>query len=207
MFKNGLLLLSTSAFRVETVLKKCNEIVQNCLYVQLINVNNLSTTHPNFIPLPRTKSALNFISHCYSHTATEFKNLNVVFIISNFSKTHTQHKLSKDYEVILTDLDENYDKQLQTYVLNNFPKKNSNTLEVKRLVNLEKQPLDSEENTLPVHQHTCVGGTFDRLHAGHKILLNHTLFSTSSKLTVGVTDGDINKSKHSLIIKTLKAIS
>jgi len=38
-----------------------------------------------------------------------------------------------------------------------------------------------------IYERVCMGGTFDRLHAGHKILLSTALLRTREKLTVGVT--------------------
>lgn len=41
----------------------------------------------------------------------------------------------------------------------------------------------------------AVGGTFDHLHAGHKLLLHMALFVSKDKLIVGVTDESMVKSK------------
>lgn len=43
-------------------------------------------------------------------------------------------------------------------------------------------------NKNKVYEQVCLGGTFDRLHNGHKILLNEAVLRCSRKLTVGVTD-------------------
>lgn len=57
-------------------------------------------------------------------------------------------------------------------------------------------PEASEEvnvpSMLPV---VALGGTFDHLHAGHKILLSMAAWITSRKLIVGVTDDTLLKSK------------
>jgi hypothetical protein len=37
------------------------------------------------------------------------------------------------------------------------------------------------------YEHVGVGGTFDRLHAGHKLLLSGAVACTRRKLTVGLT--------------------
>ena len=42
-------------------------------------------------------------------------------------------------------------------------------------------------------KHVALGGTFDRLHNGHKVLLS-TAALLSDKITCGVTGGDMNKS-------------
>jgi phosphopantetheine adenylyltransferase/dephospho-CoA kinase len=43
-------------------------------------------------------------------------------------------------------------------------------------------------------KHVCLGGTFDRLHNGHKVLLS-TAALLSDKITCGVTGGDMNRKK------------
>lgn len=45
------------------------------------------------------------------------------------------------------------------------------------------------------HENVVLGGTFDRLHAGHKILLSEAVLRCTRKLTVGVTDTSLLKSK------------
>ncbi|RCK55052.1 Phosphopantetheine adenylyltransferase [Candida viswanathii] len=48
---------------------------------------------------------------------------------------------------------------------------------------------------------TCaVGGTFDHLHAGHKILLSMSLFLASRKLIVGITGPELLKNKKYLAV-------
>ncbi|EIW84947.1 Nucleotidylyl transferase [Coniophora puteana RWD-64-598 SS2] len=57
---------------------------------------------------------------------------------------------------------------------------------------------EGESSTLPV---VALGGTFDHLHAGHKILLSMAAWIASEKVIVGVTDDELlrNKSnKHAL---------
>ncbi|CAG0914400.1 unnamed protein product [Notodromas monacha] len=43
--------------------------------------------------------------------------------------------------------------------------------------------------------HSVLGGTFDRLHSGHKVLLSDAVMRTKKHLTVGVTDGPLIRSK------------
>ena len=44
-----------------------------------------------------------------------------------------------------------------------------------------------------IEKSVVVGGTFDRLHNGHKILLSEGVMRCSEKLTVGVTDTNMLK--------------
>eukprot|EP00088_Acartia_fossae_P044282 TRINITY_DN4696_c0_g1_i2.p1 TRINITY_DN4696_c0_g1~~TRINITY_DN4696_c0_g1_i2.p1 ORF type:complete len:485 (-),score=66.35 TRINITY_DN4696_c0_g1_i2:180-1634(-) len=63
-------------------------------------------------------------------------------------------------------------------------------------LDLEKANQDQDTNEKTEHtslstdrlyDHVCMGGTFDRLHTGHKILLSTALIRTKESLTVGVT--------------------
>ncbi|KAL7754407.1 hypothetical protein RI367_000388 [Sorochytrium milnesiophthora] len=48
---------------------------------------------------------------------------------------------------------------------------------------------------LAKHDKVAVGGTFDHLHIGHKILLSATALATSNSLLCGVTDADLLRNK------------
>ncbi|KAK8758913.1 hypothetical protein V5799_003457 [Amblyomma americanum] len=50
-------------------------------------------------------------------------------------------------------------------------------------------------STFQTFESVCLGGTFDRLHLGHKVLLSEAVLHASGKLVVGVTDGDMLKGK------------
>ena len=47
----------------------------------------------------------------------------------------------------------------------------------------------------PIHEYVALGGTFDRLHPGHKMLLTQAALATSKKLRVGITGPKLLKNK------------
>ena len=53
----------------------------------------------------------------------------------------------------------------------------------------------SEDEPVSTFNHVVLGGTFDRLHTGHKLLLTEGCLLSSNILTVGVTDGEMNQSE------------
>jgi len=50
-------------------------------------------------------------------------------------------------------------------------------------------------NLPPFYPVTVIGGTFDHLHAGHKILLSMAAYITSQKLIIGITDDTVLQKK------------
>lgn len=58
----------------------------------------------------------------------------------------------------------------------------------------ENIPLDAVDND-KMYKHTVMGGTYDRLHAAHKILLSNVALRALEKVTVGVTEDNMNRSK------------
>ncbi|KAF7726488.1 hypothetical protein EC973_008723 [Apophysomyces ossiformis] len=55
----------------------------------------------------------------------------------------------------------------------------------------------ADKNNKPweTFRHVALGGTFDHLHAGHKILLTMAALCTTTRLVVGVTDDEMLKNK------------
>lgn len=55
----------------------------------------------------------------------------------------------------------------------------------------------STEEKIKTYEYVAVGGTFDRLHNGHKILLSQAALRATKHVTVGVTDVNMIKCKKS----------
>ncbi|GET91550.1 hypothetical protein, conserved [Leishmania tarentolae] len=53
---------------------------------------------------------------------------------------------------------------------------------------VDQNCMGDEEGFQPHYQYVAVGGTFDHLHSGHKVLLSTAALHTMQKLRVGVTD-------------------
>lgn len=51
----------------------------------------------------------------------------------------------------------------------------------------EEDTPSTTSNLAPFYPVSVIGGTFDHLHAGHKILLSMAAYITSEKLIVGIT--------------------
>lgn len=55
-----------------------------------------------------------------------------------------------------------------------------------------------------VYKHTVLGGTFDRLHIAHKLLLSEAALRSDSIVTVGVTEDSMLKSLTAYLKKSLQ---
>ncbi|KDR73619.1 hypothetical protein GALMADRAFT_251363 [Galerina marginata CBS 339.88] len=64
-----------------------------------------------------------------------------------------------------------------------------------RITTLPGTPTPSDDPLPTLYPVTALGGTFDHLHAGHKILLSMGAYITSRKLIVGITDDELLKNK------------
>lgn len=72
-----------------------------------------------------------------------------------------------------------------------------------KVVRLEENESDSKADRqcsdygLPdeCFDYTALGGTFDNIHTGHKILLSTALALTKKSMTIGITMPSMNKSK------------
>uniref|UniRef100_A0A7S1KYQ4 Cytidyltransferase-like domain-containing protein n=1 Tax=Neobodo designis TaxID=312471 RepID=A0A7S1KYQ4_NEODS len=53
----------------------------------------------------------------------------------------------------------------------------------------------TEELGYDLHDHVAMGGTFDRLHVGHKVLLTYSVLHARHRLRIGVTGEELLKRK------------
>ena len=54
---------------------------------------------------------------------------------------------------------------------------------------------DPVGSTIKFYEEVVLGGTFDHLHNGHRLLLSVACFFCKSKITVGLTDGNLLRNK------------
>lgn len=211
MFESGLLLLTSSALRlasVSSLLRRCSEVVRSNLYVHLISSADCLKSHSVANDVPYSRHVLRFINEFYSRSANEcaFSDLSfVIFNVTNSDRRNwNKYSLDKTYQVVLTDVNEEFHESLKKYLKTYFPKSQAigkdalSILPVNQLLSAKSRNNDYinglDEPLLPQYGTVCLGGTFDRLHVGHKILLTQACLMATEKLIVGATHGKMNES-------------
>ena len=215
MFKNGILVLSSSTAllhggSMHIIMQNISKMVCNTLYVHLVSsdvaLSNLHSGHA--VTIPCSRRLRRYVSEFYASASSVCRPLDVRFLLDNIASDITRPTLNAksrrflrhDCEVILTDLHADLHAALSTYVASEFfppvaEGTERRTLTVRRLDGLESAKVEWESVAEPVEKSynaVCLGGTFDRLHVGHKILLSEACLMCNFSLTVGVTDGEMN---------------
>ena len=187
--------------RLNSVIHKASLLVRDRLYVHL--APGLpgrfpgNPAPPTVVVCPQVK---NLISSFYGISAS--KGVDVRFLLSNIGAVEIPSKrqrLKYPYDVVLTEsLVKINTCDVMGYVSEYLPCE-QDLAGVKCLV-LENDEVSvssaKEEEGLPsqLYNHVVLGGTFDRLHAGHKILLNEACMLAKKSLTNGVTKEVMHKS-------------
>lgn len=181
------------------VLKEASSHVSERLYIHLDNFL-LKENSERSIPLVY-KSRL--ISTIYSTSPSLCPGVDIRVLMNGFKQMkegtiHTKQNLSKiliDYVSSSSDLallEKRYHRiinQENSYILLD---KSANEFKLEESAEIQYCPDDKREK---LYQHVVAGGTFDRIHPGHKILLSEALLRTLKKLTIGVADGQLLKRK------------
>ncbi|XP_028133905.1 bifunctional coenzyme A synthase [Diabrotica virgifera virgifera] len=192
--KTGLLIVSNPK-QIANLLGSVKKQVKNTLYVQLLSA--LSEPLGNFCPksINTWHKFSPTIHGIYSQAARQCSDLDVRVLLSgikfNVSKIHTQNPID------LVIFDKKYTKaeidQFITTRIENLTKEyNVITLESNEEVNQENNNTPFSDKR---YQHSVLGGTFDRLHTAHKLLLSEVVLRSSKKVTIGVTEENMLSTK------------
>ena len=216
MFRSGLLVLTSPLShlhsKLPSILSGVQQYVKERLYVK-ISPGLLST---NILPTSALKHSLIGL---YSqidelHTCFDVRilldNINGEKDISknetgrsidmDISKQHqgsshsTRSNRSQDYDVVLTD--SSAVDVFRKFVKDTYPALPTDRIQFLNVEGVSTSPIQSSETSdlLRTYDNVVIGGTFDRLHTGHKILLTESCLLCQKSLTIGVTDGEMNKS-------------
>ncbi|KAH0626806.1 hypothetical protein JD844_002031 [Phrynosoma platyrhinos] len=222
VFRSGLLVLTSPlsklSLRLVPILTSAARLVQDTLYVHLQPGLSLTgSTQPRSTYVPATSEVYNLISKLYADAGIH-RHLDVRVLLTNILNHGASppalgsvQNLSQPPEVVLTDFEtgdggqSNPVKQrLERYATSCYSCR-PNLISVLLYPEYELEPNDGElspqqeatvtEEPLQSYSDIVVGGTFDRLHCGHKILLSVSCMLAENRLLVGVSDKDLLKNK------------
>lgn len=220
MFPNGLVVLtqpmSTLRIQIPHLLKSLAAIVSDTVYIHLQpslrNIEGLPVSSAFYSSLPCTTEMKSFISDVYFHSSSLCQTLDVRILLSHFSNNscinswQTSQSLSKSLNVLISDAEwlQEYWTSNRDSVLNlleqafHLGKGETSSLQFRPILGSEQEhrkclPDDETQTVLKTYKNVVLGGTFDRLHNGHKVLLSTSSLLCEQKLTVGVTNKDMIK--------------
>ncbi|KAK9887761.1 hypothetical protein WA026_000076 [Henosepilachna vigintioctopunctata] len=202
--KTGLLLLTNSK-QIGLVLSSIQQKVTKTLYIQLLNAltDNLGGINTNFLTsIPKYSQEIHGI---YTQAARHCKNLDVRVLLSGIKYNINKIKTQNPIDIVI------FDRIYNRTDIDHFLKGNISTLtndykvltldDAKECQNENNEETGCTQSQSKIYKHGVLGGTFDRLHVAHKLLLSEMALRTEIKTTVGVTDETMIKSKvlHELI--------
>ncbi|XP_068633158.1 bifunctional coenzyme A synthase isoform X2 [Battus philenor] len=175
MSTNGLMFICNAA-KVHKLVSKVTNLVKNVLYIKI------GSGPENLLPILSKQ-----IVNVYSNASTQNTDIRLMLKPINFpEKVPTNHAI----DIIF------YDSVLGQKV--ESLQQSINNLETRHKVQIVYSH-GIEEITggdeVKKYEYVAVGGTFDRLHNGHKILLSQAALRATKHVTVGVTDVNMIQSK------------
>ncbi|XP_046623301.1 bifunctional coenzyme A synthase [Neodiprion virginianus] len=194
MVNTGLLIL-TNATKVSKILPVIKKHVLKTLYIQYFPERNLLLSG-NYKPRWQGPKYAQTISRIYSIASSHSPSLDVRVLLSGIKNPSTPIiNTKKPVEMVIFD---------QTYTNNDavsfIQDYLANTCMGCSFITCDEKAVEKNEDDItPVddllYKNVVLGGTFDRLHNGHKILLSRAVLKCTQKLTVGVTDTNMLLSK------------
>ncbi|CAH1178912.1 unnamed protein product [Phaedon cochleariae] len=191
--KTGLLIISNPK-QIAKILSTIESQVKNTLYIQLLSA--LSDPFGSFYPKSFTSwpKYSQTISKIYSQAAHHCNNLDVKVLLSGIKYNIPKIQTQRPIDLII------FDKPYSSNEIKTFIKSRiQNITDDHKIVTLDSTEISTiEEETndhVEVFKHTVLGGTFDRLHLAHKLLLSEASLRASNKVTIGVTEENMLQSK------------
>lgn len=190
MAKTGLLILNNLS-RIPHLLTASQRHVNQTLYIQLDLCNKPVNLQPSRYG--------RIVTQIYSSSAKYCSQLDVRVVLSNLRDLsgNLWRPATHPIDVLLCESAEN----------NSVLDALSKYLGTSNVINLEASGAVEERDDLwddleksQMYKNVVLGGTFDRLHVGHKILLSTAAIRTTSRLVVGVTDATMTKCEDMILL-------
>lgn len=224
MARTGLLVV-TNLPKIVKSLTNVKKYVSNTLYIQLYTATNgNSNSGSGAVAATATTSSTNshnkeqckFIStllkpasrYCtyaadiYSASLKTCDQLDVIVIVGNLKDNAQWHSTSVPFNPIdILLFDNGISNDETTKFMNRYQTKNVMKFSTESDENDDSTvAIESMQNATPSDvvegDSVVLGGTFDRLHVGHKLMLTEAVLRAKRRVVVGVTDTNMIKSKH-----------
>ncbi|KAL4216382.1 hypothetical protein ACF0H5_024109 [Mactra antiquata] len=213
MSSSGLLILSQPLSHVTRnlphYLTELSKLVTKTAYIHVqpgLIATPCSSKDPselfNFIQEPLTLDVRRIVKDVYVSSVKFCQNLDVKVLVGHFGKPGIKYPKYCFFDpcgFVLVDSEVREEEKFIELLKEQFGiKDDCKILQQLFECDTEEKKLKLDDETSEVIQqygHTVLGGTFDRLHVGHKILLTEGCILGTSELTVGVTDGQVNDKK------------
>ena len=176
---NGLLILNgvTTKQHIYTCLKEASKYVQNNMYIEFLSGG---------LPL-KSKRQLDVLNYIYNRPNDVCKSVHLHVLLPQAALVRSKNLqvciASENLKLFQKDFEKSVQKR---YFFEKF---------TVRYINHPLDENEVDEAELTVYSGVVIGGTFDRIHDGHKLLLSTALLYTHKKLVVGVSDGPLLQKK------------
>lgn len=216
MFRNGLLILtqpiSKLRLQIPQLLDHVSSFVSETLYIHLQpSLRNSQALYSSLLaPVACTTDVQSLIYDVYRASSSHCQNLDIRILLSHVTnKSHSLspvYRLQKPLDVVVSDasfLMESWNSDRATVV---HCLRQTFTDGIHEGLAFENWTAPSEQTTLQnsllsdarmlkTYDNVVLGGTFDRLHNGHRLLLSQSCLLCDKALVIGVTDDAMNKKK------------
>lgn len=99
--------------------------------------------------------------------------------------------------------DKRFDQdEIDRFLRNRITNKSDDCATITLESGAEPMPVASQVSNEKTCSHSVLGGTFDRLHVAHKLLLSEAALRSERKITVGITEENMLYGKISMQLET-----
>ncbi|KAI4501903.1 hypothetical protein M0802_003238 [Mischocyttarus mexicanus] len=190
MLNTGLLIL-TNPNRISMALTFVNKHILKTLYIQYLPEQNLFPPENCTLKLSKLPYYAETVANIYKVASQMCYKLDVKILLAHLKDpTFTIVNTKNPVEIIIFDKIINtktIDIFIQNCIVNVSNECNYQTFTAKKEDEIHSN-IDQCKRVQKMHKSVVLGGTFDRLHNGHKIFLSEAVLYSKEKLTVGVTD-------------------
>lgn len=189
------------------------------LFKSSIPLDSLSTLYIKLISnvileslLLNSKQTFNISKECFRNTVFDYysqvknvDNVDVRVLLSNF-KDGDLHKVTTSKPIDVIYFDSSYSSKAVAAFANKYVENKSKNFQISSFPMLDTEcnfnlsEIENNQTTFKEYDYVVLGGTFDKLHLGHKSLLSEAVLRCRKRLTVGVCSDLILNSKYILFV-------